>query len=787
MTIYSRDREAGTTEIVSTDPSGTPLADGSNVAEFDVSEDGSRVLIGDLVSTDSAGNDYYDLYMHIAGMPNSVHLTPNVPDGAAYDGMTADGTKVFFTTVDVPTGTSDGDTSADIFEADVGSASATLSRVSTGSSGTGDTDVCAPSSGWNSVTGGNNCDAVAIGGTGGVATGDGTMYFLSPELLDGAGNGTLDQANLYVVRPGSAPHFVATIDTTEGKPPLPAEFSGTFGAFSSAEAITVDQSTGNPTSGDVYVVDSAEGTVSRFKPDGTPDNFPCGACSGNILPAPYGEFFFDGPSASEVAVDDSKGPSSGNIYVASFGGVDIFDSTGEYLSTLEGTGTYNGYFGEACGVAVDHDTGSVYVGDYYNQIWRYTPSGAYPEESDYTGGLTLSGFGVPELYPCELAAGSGNVIFGNTYESGEMWLVHTSELTLGFPHQVSQPHKVSFGADAVSTNAANGEFFVDEGTQLRQFNSSGEELRTFGSIQIAPYSRGVAVNGSTGVIYASVGDHIAVFTPEPGPIDSPTVVHAVSDAGTRHTADFQVTPDGSYAAFSSIQKLLPTVDNLGHTEVYRYDAPGQTLKCISCSPTNGQVIGDSTLASNGLSLTDEGRVFFNSTDAIALLDSNGRKDVYEWETPGTGSCVADNANPSFYAFTGDCLSLVSAGSSPHDSSLLSASADATDVYFFTHDSLGHEDLNGPVTKIYDARVDGGFFDIPPPALCAASDECHGPGSKAAGRPPIATVAGTAGNSPPSTRSCKKGFVKRHGKCVKKRKHKKKKHHKHRRHSTHRHR
>ena len=145
-----------------------------------------------------------------------------------------------------------------------------------------------------------------------------------------------------MARPGSSPHFVATIDTTVGKPPLPAEFSGTFGSFTSAEALTVDQSTGNSTSGDVYVVDSAEGTVSRYKPDGSPDDFTCGTCSGNTLPAPFGSFAFDGPSASEVAVDDSKGPSSGNIYVASFGGIDIFDSTGEYLSTLNGSGNYNG-------------------------------------------------------------------------------------------------------------------------------------------------------------------------------------------------------------------------------------------------------------------------------------------------------------------------------------------------------------------------------------------------------------------------------------------------------------
>ena len=53
-------------------------------------------------------------------------------------------------------------------------------------------------------------------------------------------------------------------------------------------------------------------------------------------------------------------------------------------------------------MGVDHDTGSVYVGDYYNQVWRYTPSGAYPTESDYTGGLTLTGFSVRPYIPASL-------------------------------------------------------------------------------------------------------------------------------------------------------------------------------------------------------------------------------------------------------------------------------------------------------------------------------------------------------------------------------------------------
>jgi hypothetical protein len=117
--------------------------------------------------------------------------------------------------------------------------------------------------------------------------------------------------------------------------------------------------------------------------------------------------------------------------------------------------------------------------------------------------------------------------------------------------------------------------------------------------------------------------------------------------------------------------------------------------------------------------------------------------------------------------------LVSAGSSPFDSSLLGASSDSRDVYFFTRDSLAAQDHNGPAMKIYDARAGGGFFEVPEPPLCAASDECHGAGSQAPGPPEIRTTASSPGSVVAT--KCKKGFVKKHGKCVERR-HKAKHHH-----------
>ena len=111
---------AGTTELVSTDESGDALSD-PGLAELDLSSDGSRVLVGEEASKEG-NNVYYQLYLHMAASPNSVKLAP---DPVLFDGMIADGSRVFFTTTDNLAG--DTDESADIFEVEIasdGSASA---------------------------------------------------------------------------------------------------------------------------------------------------------------------------------------------------------------------------------------------------------------------------------------------------------------------------------------------------------------------------------------------------------------------------------------------------------------------------------------------------------------------------------------------------------------------------------------------------------------------------------------------------------------------------------------
>jgi hypothetical protein len=246
VSIYDRDLLGGGTQVVSTMPDGSTMS--GEVAELDVSADGSRVLIGKRVGSDGQGNDLYDLYMHVGNDTHSV-LVADTANGVLYDGMTEDGSKVFFSTDATLAG--DGDTSADLFRADVTPSSATTSRVSTGSGGSGDTDACTPSEGWNDLGGGADCGVLGIAGGGGVASEDGTVYFLSPELLDGAANGTAGEPNLFAAAPGGGPTFVATLAVDDplvvhaaedaslrSTEDLEVTPNGDFAAFGSRRSIT---------------------------------------------------------------------------------------------------------------------------------------------------------------------------------------------------------------------------------------------------------------------------------------------------------------------------------------------------------------------------------------------------------------------------------------------------------------------------------------------------------------------------------------------------------------------
>jgi hypothetical protein len=184
-------------------------------------------------------------------------------------------------------------------------------------------------------------------------------------------------------------------------------------------------------------------------------------------------------------------------------------------------------------------------------------------------------------------------------------------------------------------------------------------------------------------------------------------------------------------------------------------------------------------------LSDSGRLFFNSNDALVPQDVNGNEDVYEYEPPGVGDCTT--ASVLFSLRSGGCVGLVSSGQAAGESAFLDASGSGGDVFFLTAGRLMPQDYDNAF-DVYDAHECTGATPcfptpaaVPPP--CGTGDACKPaptPQPTIFGSAPSATFSGpgniTGGrelNPPPPKRvtkktvKCRKGFVKgKKGRCVK---------------------
>lgn len=206
-------------------------------------------------------------------------------------------------------------------------------------------------------------------------------------------------------------------------------------------------------------------------------------------------------------------------------------------------------------------------------------------------------------------------------------------------------------------------------------------------------------------------------------------------------------------------------------QAYLYDAEEDTLTCASCNPSGARPQGPTELPSwtNAFEgphyLSEDGsKLFFESRDALSAADENGKRDVYEFEREGSGSC--DSASPSFSPTSGGCVFLVSSGDSEDNNFLIDASADGRDVFLASRRQLVGWDDNGNY-DVYDAREGGGFPEPPPPPPACEGESCKGPASSPAASGPspgTASFQGPGNQSTPVRSRCPKGKVRRRGRC-----------------------
>jgi hypothetical protein len=202
----------------------------------------------------------------------------------------------------------------------------------------------------------------------------------------------------------------------------------------------------------------------------------------------------------------------------------------------------------------------------------------------------------------------------------------------------------------------------------------------------------------------------------------------------------QLTPDGHSLVFQSVLHLTDADADVPVASVFDYDAEAGLLSCVSCNPSGADAQAEVALRGRGatsLSLSpmptymerwisaDGSRVFFQTTQALTVQDTNGLQDVYEWQRQGSAGCPASSASP----FTGGCLRLLSDGAGQNPSWFLEASAGGDDVFLITRDQLTPAARNGQL-RVFDARVDGGFpastgAMVQPPS-CESGEACLPP-------------------------------------------------------------
>lgn len=209
------------------------------------------------------------------------------------------------------------------------------------------------------------------------AAGVGDVQFQSPKGVAVAPDGSLyvvDSRNNRIQKFDSSGRYLLSWGT----------FGEGQGQFNEPWGIAVDAQ------GNVYVADWWNHRVQKFDADG---RFITGWGKYGITDGTLGEpGVFYGPRS--IAIDPK-----GNVYVADTGNhrVQVFDSSGRFLSQHGGRGSEDGQFEEPVGLAIDRD-GFIYVADTWNRrIQRFDPDFNLVSQWPFVGWESESAVNKPYL------------------------------------------------------------------------------------------------------------------------------------------------------------------------------------------------------------------------------------------------------------------------------------------------------------------------------------------------------------------------------------------------------
>jgi hypothetical protein len=218
------------------------------------------------------------------------------------------------------------------------------------------------------------------------------------------------------------------------------------------------------------------------------------------------------------------------------------------------------------------------------------------------------------------------------------------------------------------------------------------------------------------------------------------------EGGVSHSQsdEFRMTPDGRKIVFGS--NTASVAEQAGvpaspYEQIYLYDYDTDKVSCVSCSPSGEVAMSNARFESRANTspanatlylsnaLSRDGRyVFFDTGEPLVAQDTNGRRDVYDYDT-----------------VTGE-VHLLSDGRCGCDATFADATPDGSDVFFTTRQKLVRIDIDTNA-DLYDVRVNGGIAaQNQAPSVGCDGEECRGPavGAPTFSTPSSASFAG-AGN------------------------------------------
>jgi hypothetical protein len=391
--------------------------------------------------------------------------------------------------------------------------------------------------------------------------------------------------------------------------------------------------------------------------------------------------------------------------------------------------------------------------------------------------------------PCPGAAARAPAYFSGASEDGSrVYFTTTASLSAGDGDSQNDLYLATIGCPTATPECAISEKVVTSLTQASHAQS-GEAAEVQGVVKIAPdgsrayfVARGVLSSNanSRGARAVKGADNLYVYDATSG---QNTFIAALEEGDTSLWQESggevqSAGPDARYLVFSTYAQLVAS-DTDNAKDVYRYDAQTGALVRVSVGEGGYAANGNSNDGSAiieplslelarvveqrvmvGRAISEDGsRVVFTSAAALSPNATNRLRDLYEWHDGG--------------------VSMISSGSATSRDAYATISASGRDVFFVTGQGLVPQDTDGQ-RDVYDARLGEGFpAEAAKPKACEG-DACQGPLTNPAPllvpgsvvqepgqnlAAPAPAVAKAKAKSKPA--KCRKGFVKKKTKCVKK--------------------